>query len=109
MEITFENDLRIEDIDEPMELAYSPIQKDPIVEDPDLDIPPPAPLYRQIAGEAENMRNIEMIELFGLAQFIEDKKGLYSPECQTPLYIYLNNPEYIRAQQKYLEKKFKPR
>ena len=89
------------DIEHEVNPSYSPIDK----EDDDLNVPPPLPLQRQIAGESQHHQNLEMIEMFGLADFIEDQKGLWSKECQTPLYVYLNDPTYIQAQQRYLEKK----
>ena len=89
---------------EPVNPSYSPIVDKEDVDD-DLNVPPPLPLQRQIAGEWQHQQNLEMIELFGLADFIEDQKGLWAKECQTPLYVYLNDPTYIQAQQRYLEKK----
>jgi hypothetical protein len=94
------------EIEHELNPSYSPIvDKEDVEVDDDLNVPPPLPLQRQIAGEWQHQQNLEMIELFGLADFIEEQKGLWAKECQTPLYVYLNDPTYIQAQQRYLEKK----
>lgn len=94
------------EIEHELNPSYSPIvYKEDVEVDDDLNVPPPLPLQRQIAGEWQHQQNLEMIELFGLADFIEEQKGLWAKECQTPLYVYLNDPTYIQAQQRFLEKK----
>ena len=106
------------ELDHEINVAYSPIRKDAepdeavdeAVDDKvdsqdDLDVPPPGPLKRQIAGEHLQQMNIEEIELFGLSEFIKNNMSMFTTEYNAPLHIYLNNPSYIQAQLRFLERK----